>query len=448
MSLDKIFGLYTIGFLGVTILIGIGEAAGLFSNQMIGWIFMALSLLIYVFIGILTRTSNPDQYYVAGRGVPAVYNGMATGSDWMSAASFISMGGALSAQGFAGLAYVMGWTGGYLLLAVFLGPYLRQFGAYTIPDFLGARYGGNAARIIGVIAAIACSFTYLIAQVTGVGPHRRPVPRARLQHRRLRRPARRAVLLGPRRDALGDLDPGRAVHHPDHFLPRPRRVPVVDDLLDPDPRADLRPAPPAEQHARARDHPRRQGEGDARALEEGRRRRQRQDQGRRPPRGRGRQAQGPGRPGHAAGDGAGRERDAKFGRYLTVPEGVGHVELPRPHVLPHGGHGGAAPHPHALLHDALGAPGAHVGGVVALLHLPPVLHRPRLRRLRAVRDLREAGRHQDRRAAALGDAVEARRPLRRGRQERGRHRPVGGLRGEVHRLRRARRCPRSPGCPS
>src|SRR5512145_1691226 len=169
MSLDKIFGLYTVGFLGVTVIIGILELLGLVSNQAIGWIFMALSLLIYVFIGIVTRTSNPDQYYVAGRGVPAFYNGMATGSDWMSAASFISMGGALSAQGFAGLAYVMGWTGGYLLLAVFLGPYLRQFGAYTIPDFLGARFGGNQARIIGVIAAIACSFTYLIAQVTGVG---------------------------------------------------------------------------------------------------------------------------------------------------------------------------------------------------------------------------------------------------------------------------------------
>ena len=130
---------------------------------------MGLSLGIYIVIGVITRTSNPDQYYVAGRGVPAVFNGMATGSDWMSAASFISMAGALSAQGFAGLAYVMGWTGGYLLLAVFLGPYLRQFGAYTIPDFLGARYGGNFARVIGVVAAIACSFTYLIAQVTGVG---------------------------------------------------------------------------------------------------------------------------------------------------------------------------------------------------------------------------------------------------------------------------------------
>src|SRR5919109_5078399 len=169
MSLANIFGLYTLYFLGVTVLIGIAERLFGLSSQWIGWLFMGLSLLIYVFIGIVTRTSEADQYYVAGRGVPAFYNGMATGSDWMSAASFISMAGALSVQGFSGLAYVMGWTGGYLLLAVFLGPYLRQFGAYTIPDFLGARYGGNFARVIGVIAAIACSFTYLIAQVTGVG---------------------------------------------------------------------------------------------------------------------------------------------------------------------------------------------------------------------------------------------------------------------------------------
>ncbi len=169
LSLGKIFGLYTVSFLSITVLIGIGERMGLFSNRMIGWLFMALSLAIYVVIGVLTRTSNPDQYYVAGRNVPAFYNGMATGSDWMSAASFISMAGALSVQGFSGLAYVMGWTGGYLLLAVFLGPYLRQFGAYTIPDFLGARYGGNMARVIGVVAAIACSLMYLIAQVTGVG---------------------------------------------------------------------------------------------------------------------------------------------------------------------------------------------------------------------------------------------------------------------------------------
>jgi len=169
MNLRKVFALYTISFVGVTILIGLAEWLFDLPNRWIGWIFMGLSLGIYVVIGIVTRTSEADQYYVAGRGVPAFFNGMATGSDWMSAASFISMAGALSAQGFSGLAYVMGWTGGYLLLAVFLGPYLRQFGRYTIPDFLGARFGGHAPRIVGVVAAILASFTYLIAQVTGVG---------------------------------------------------------------------------------------------------------------------------------------------------------------------------------------------------------------------------------------------------------------------------------------
>jgi cation/acetate symporter len=169
VNLRKIFFLYTVSFLAVTVLIGIAEAAFDLPNSWIGWIFMGLSMAIYIVIGILTRTSDADEYYVAGRGVPALYNGMATGSDWMSAASFISMAGALSVQGFSGLAYIMGWTGGYLLLAVFLGPYLRQFGAYTIPDFLSARYGGSAARLVGVFAAILCSFTYLIAQVTGVG---------------------------------------------------------------------------------------------------------------------------------------------------------------------------------------------------------------------------------------------------------------------------------------
>ena len=124
---------------------------------------------IYVVIGVVTRTSNPDQYYVAGRGVPAFYNGMATGSDWMSAASFISMGGALSAQG--SRVWPTSWAGRAATCCSPSSsvPTCRQFGAYTIPDFLAARYGGNAARIVGVVAAIACSFTYLIAQVTGVG---------------------------------------------------------------------------------------------------------------------------------------------------------------------------------------------------------------------------------------------------------------------------------------
>jgi cation/acetate symporter len=124
---------------------------------------------VYALIGILSRTAKPDQYYVAGRGVPAFFNGMATGADWMSAASFISMAGALYATGYDGLAYVSGWTGGYVLLAIYLAPFLRKFGAYTIPDFLALRYGGNAARVTGLVMAIGASFTYLIAQITGVG---------------------------------------------------------------------------------------------------------------------------------------------------------------------------------------------------------------------------------------------------------------------------------------
>src|ERR687897_3933048 len=151
MSLGKIFSLYTLSFLAVTILIGIAEQVFGLPNTWIGWIFMGLSLGIYIVIGIITRTSNPDQYYVAGRGVPAIFNGMATGADWMSAASFISMAGALYAGGYDALAYVSGWTGGYVLLAVYLAPYLRKFGAYTIPDFLGERYGGNTARVVGLL---------------------------------------------------------------------------------------------------------------------------------------------------------------------------------------------------------------------------------------------------------------------------------------------------------
>jgi cation/acetate symporter len=101
--------------------------------------------------------------------VPAFFNGMATGADWMSAASFIGMAGTLYAAGYDGLAFVMGWTGGYCLVALFLAPYLRKFGQFTIPDFLGARYGGNIPRTIGVVAAIVCSFVYVVAQIYGVG---------------------------------------------------------------------------------------------------------------------------------------------------------------------------------------------------------------------------------------------------------------------------------------
>jgi cation/acetate symporter len=168
-NLGKIYGIYTVGFIGFVIVLGFSEAYFGMSPKAIGYVYMGVTIGLYAMIGILSRTAKISEYYVAGRQVPAFFNGMATGSDWMSAASFIGMAGTIFGLGYDGLAYIMGWTGGYVLLAVFLGPYLRKFGQYTIPDFLGARYGGNAARSIGIVAAITASFTYLIAQVTGVG---------------------------------------------------------------------------------------------------------------------------------------------------------------------------------------------------------------------------------------------------------------------------------------
>jgi cation/acetate symporter len=167
-NLGKIYAIYTGGFILFVIGLAIAEQMGM-SNKMIGYTYMAITIGLYAMIGISSRTAKISEYYVAGRSVPAIFNGMATGSDWMSAASFIGMAGTIFGLGYDGLAYIMGWTGGYVLLAVFLGPYLRKFGQYTIPDFLGARFGGHAARTIGIIAAITASFTYLIAQVTGVG---------------------------------------------------------------------------------------------------------------------------------------------------------------------------------------------------------------------------------------------------------------------------------------
>ena len=117
----------------------------------------------------MTRTAQVSEYYVAGRRVPAFYNGMATGADWMSAASFVGMAGTLFLLGYDGLAWVLGWTGGFVLVSILIGPYLRKFGAYTVPDFLSFRYGGNFARALGVIVLVACSFTYVTAQIYGTG---------------------------------------------------------------------------------------------------------------------------------------------------------------------------------------------------------------------------------------------------------------------------------------
>jgi cation/acetate symporter len=167
-QLKKVYGFYTGGFIGFVILLAIAEQMGL-TRVWIGYIFLAMTVLLYAGIGVMSRTSDADEYYVAGRRVPALFNGMATGADWMSAASFIGMAGTLYLTGYSGLAFIMGWTGGYCLVALFLAPYLRKFGQFTIPDFLGARYGGHGPRFIGLCIAILCSFTYVVAQIYGVG---------------------------------------------------------------------------------------------------------------------------------------------------------------------------------------------------------------------------------------------------------------------------------------
>ena len=167
-NLGRIYGIYTGGFIAFIILMAILSAIGV-PNVVIGYMFMGFTIVIYAVIGILSRTMHVGEYYVAGRRVPAIYNGMATGADWMSAASFIGMAGSLYLLGYDGLGFVLGWTGGYVLVAILVAPYLRKFGAYTVPDFLSARYGGNFARLIGVVVLFSCSFTYVVAQIFGTG---------------------------------------------------------------------------------------------------------------------------------------------------------------------------------------------------------------------------------------------------------------------------------------
>lgn len=132
-------------------------------------LFVSLSFIAYLYIGWQSRVKVSADFFVAGRGVPAIANGAATGADWMSAASFISMAGLISFLGYDGSVYLMGWTGGYVLLALLLAPYLRKFGKYTVPDFVGDRYYSNVARLVAVVAAIFVSMTYVAGQMRGVG---------------------------------------------------------------------------------------------------------------------------------------------------------------------------------------------------------------------------------------------------------------------------------------
>ena len=171
-KLSRYYLLYTAGFILFLVALAILEKEG-FPRIWIGYLFIFSTIVLYAGIGVISRTSDVSEYYVAGRRVPAVFNGMATAADWISAASFISLAGGLYLQGFDGLAYIMGWTGGYVLVALLIAPYLRRFGQYTLPDFLAARYpgrySGNLIRMLAVLATILISFTYVVAQIYGVG---------------------------------------------------------------------------------------------------------------------------------------------------------------------------------------------------------------------------------------------------------------------------------------
>lgn len=133
------------------------------------WVTVGLTFTAYLYIGYRSRVKSTEGFYVAGHGVPAIANGAATAADWMSAASFISMAGLISFQGFDGSVYLMGWTGGYVLLALLLAPFLRKFGQYTVPDFVAERYASQTARVVAAVAAIFVSFTYVAGQMGGVG---------------------------------------------------------------------------------------------------------------------------------------------------------------------------------------------------------------------------------------------------------------------------------------
>jgi len=166
--------LFTVGFLLFVFFLGLlEETSG--SGLWLGYVFLFVTIAIYASIGLISRTSDISDYYVAGRKIPAIFNGMATAADWMSAATFIGLVGILFSSGYKGLAFIVGWTGGFCLVAMLIAPYIRKFGSYTIPDFLAIRYsqgkegGSKTVRVVAVSATIICSFVYLVAQIQGVG---------------------------------------------------------------------------------------------------------------------------------------------------------------------------------------------------------------------------------------------------------------------------------------
>ncbi|MCB1377886.1 MAG: cation acetate symporter [Alphaproteobacteria bacterium] len=167
-NLGKVYALYTVGFLVFFALMALLEKMGA-GAETIGIGFLLFTVAIYALIGYLSRTTQVEAYYVAGREVPALYNGMATAADWMSGASFVALAGGVYFGGYPYLGFIVGWTGGYVLVNSLMAPYLRKFGCYTVPDFIGTRYGGNLARFVAVVVLVVASFTYVTAQISATG---------------------------------------------------------------------------------------------------------------------------------------------------------------------------------------------------------------------------------------------------------------------------------------
>ena len=237
--LQRYYLYYTVGFLAFIGALAVLERHGM-PPRWIGYAFLCFTISMYALIGIVCRTADVSEYYVAGRRVPAFFNGMATGADWMSAASFIGLAGTLYLSGFQGLAYVIGWTSGFVLVALLLAPYLGRFGQYTIPDFLGARYGGNAIRLVAVAAAILASFVYVVAQIYGVGVITSRFVRRAVRAGDFRRPRRHSRVFIFGGHAGRDLDAGSTVPDPDRCLHHPGRHPLLQSDWQPGAATGLR----------------------------------------------------------------------------------------------------------------------------------------------------------------------------------------------------------------
>ena len=180
--------------------------------QTLTYIFVGATFALYIGIAIWSRAATTGDFYVAGRGVHPIANGMATAADWMSAASFISMAGLIAFLGYGGSVYLMGWTGGYVLLALLLAPYLRKFGKFTVPDFIGDRYySATRARVVAVICLIFISFTYVAGQMRGVGIVFSRFLEVGINVGRRRRHGHRLRLCRAGRDEGHHLHPGRPI---------------------------------------------------------------------------------------------------------------------------------------------------------------------------------------------------------------------------------------------